>query len=73
MEREEGERTDQCMGGLRGMGGASKRGRKKDNMITLKTGGLGSGSEFDGHDEERKTREKFGKCMERKWMKTLIV
>lgn len=30
MDREEGERTDQCMGGLRGMGGASGRGRKRE-------------------------------------------
>lgn len=54
MDREEGERTDQCMGGLRGMGGSSRRGRKRENMITLHMGGRGRGSdgENDWRDEE---------------------
>lgn len=54
MHRKEGERTDQCMGGLRGMGGASRRGRKRENMITLRMGGRGRASdrENDGRDEE---------------------
>lgn len=60
------EKKDQCMVEKRGMGKASRRGRKREHIIIQPAGERGRGvTENEGRDEERKRLSaKGGICME---------